>query len=254
MWLCRYFIWFMLYSCAGWIYESIVCSIDEKKLINRGFLNGPYCPIYGAGALLDIALLGHIENVAVLFFAGLLLTGVLEYFTSWLLEKLFHAQWWDYSEWKFNINGRVCLAGAVVFGFMSVVVIKIVHPFVEAKTAEFSDTAVVAAAVCLAVVIIADTVYTLMKFKDFNKKLEQLHSYIAEAVAVQTEAIGRAKNQIMESEAFKKFRLKAEHFKKKLNFQERRILAAFPKFKPIKYADAALKVREFISASKKKKQ
>ena len=107
-----YFLWLMIYSIIGWIYESTLCSITNKKLINRGFLNGPYCPIYGSGAILVILILGRIKNPVLLFFLGALVTCSLEYLTSYVMEKLFHARWWDYSQRKFNINGRVCLIGA----------------------------------------------------------------------------------------------------------------------------------------------
>ena len=118
-----WFLWLMIYSVIGWIYESTICSIGQRKLINRGFLNGPYCPIYGTGAVLVLLVLGRIQNPVLLFFAGAVLTCSLEYLTSWLMEKLFHARWWDYSKRKFNIGGRVCLIGAVVFGAFSVVLI-----------------------------------------------------------------------------------------------------------------------------------
>ena len=110
-----WFLWLMIYSVIGWVYESTICSIGQRKLINRGFLNGPYCPIYGTGAVLVLLVLGRIQNPVLLFFAGAVLTCSLEYLTSWLMEKLFHARWWDYSKRKFNIGGRVCLIGAIVF-------------------------------------------------------------------------------------------------------------------------------------------
>ena len=118
-----WFLWLMIYSIIGWGYESTICSIGQRKLINRGFLNGPYCPIYGTGAVLVLLVLGRIQNPVLLFFAGALVTCSLEYLTSWLMEKLFHARWWDYSKRKFNIGGRVCLIGAVVFGAFSVVLV-----------------------------------------------------------------------------------------------------------------------------------
>ena len=118
-----WFLWLMIYSIIGWVYESTICSIGHRKLINRGFLNGPYCPIYGTGAVLVLLVLGRIQNPVLLFFAGAVVTCSLEYLTSWLMEKLFHARWWDYSKRKFNIDGRVCLIGAVVFGAFSVVLV-----------------------------------------------------------------------------------------------------------------------------------
>lgn len=83
-----WFLWLMIYSVIGWVYESTICSIGQRKLINRGFLNGPYCPIYGTGAVLVLLVLGRIQNPVLLFFAGAVLTCSLEYLTSWLMEKL----------------------------------------------------------------------------------------------------------------------------------------------------------------------
>lgn len=103
----------MFYNIVGWIYETLVCSIQEKRLVfNRGFLVGPYCPIYGSGALLDVFLLGWIHNPVLLFFAGMLVNCTLEYLTGWALEEIFHAKWWDYTGWFLNIKGRICFWGA----------------------------------------------------------------------------------------------------------------------------------------------
>ena len=129
--LCRVIFYFMIYSVVGWIYETTLCSITDRHFVNRGFLNGPYCPIYGSGALLDVLILGRIENPFLLFILGVLVTCSLEYLTSYVMEKLFKARWWDYSDKKFNIGGRVCLLGAVVFGLFSVVLIKLLHPAVR---------------------------------------------------------------------------------------------------------------------------
>ena len=100
--LCRVIFYFMIYSVVGWIYETTLCSITDRHFVNRGFLNGPYCPIYGSGALLDVLILGRIENPFLLFILGVLVTCSLEYLTSYVMEKLFKARWWDYSDKKFN--------------------------------------------------------------------------------------------------------------------------------------------------------
>ena len=106
----QWFLWFMAYSFIGWAYESILCSIVGKRLVNRGFLNGPVCPIYGTGAVAVVWALGSFrDQVAVLFLLSAFLTTTLEYLTSWVMEKLFHARWWDYSGRLLNIHGRVCL-------------------------------------------------------------------------------------------------------------------------------------------------
>ncbi|MCZ4428067.1 putative ABC transporter permease, partial [Bifidobacterium breve] len=100
------FLWFVLYSFIGWIYESILVSVMERRLVNRGFLNGPLCPIYGAGAALAIALLHNMHNPIMIFLISAIGASVLEYVTSWAMEKMFHARWWDYSDYRFNLQGR----------------------------------------------------------------------------------------------------------------------------------------------------
>lgn len=156
-----WFLWLMIYSIIGWVYESTICSIGHRKLINRGFLNGPYCPIYGTGAVLVLLVLGRIKNPVLLFFAGALVTCSLEYLTSWLMEKLFHARWWDYSKRKFNIGGRVCLIGAVVFGAFSVVLVLVLHPFVKSLTDRLTDAALNWICAILFVGIVSDLVVTV---------------------------------------------------------------------------------------------
>ena len=132
--IASYFLWFFLYSLFGWTYETTLCSITERKFVNRGFLNGPYCPIYGAGALLVIVLFGKMTNPFQLFLCSAVVTCVLEYLTSYCMEKLFHAKWWDYSSHRFNLHGRICLEGGLIFGLLSVLIVLFVHPFVGKMT------------------------------------------------------------------------------------------------------------------------
>ncbi len=128
------FLWLMFYSFAGWVYESILCSITGGKLVNRGFLNGPICPIYGFGALTIIFVVGQSESSpAAVFLSSAVLACTLEYFTSWAMEKLFHARWWDYSSMHFNLNGRVCLAGFLVFGAFGLILLEWIQPWLDAK-------------------------------------------------------------------------------------------------------------------------
>ena len=127
----RYVLYFFIYSFLGWTVESIGCSIASKRIINRGFLNGPICPVYGFGAVIIISLLEKFDNIVIIFLLGMILTTILEYFTGFILETLFHAKWWDYSDRKFNIKGRVCLKNAIYFGVMSVIIVKLIHPFIK---------------------------------------------------------------------------------------------------------------------------
>lgn len=126
------YAYFILYAFLGWVCEDLYCGIPKKKFINRGFFYGPYCPIYGVGALLVLYPLLFVKQYPILvFLLGMIITSVLEYVTSWTMEILFKTRWWDYSQRFMNINGRVCLLNSTLFGIMSIVVVYIVHPTVQ---------------------------------------------------------------------------------------------------------------------------
>ena len=121
---------FFIYSFLGWLMESVGDTIRKKKFVNRGFLIGPYCPIYGAGVLLITILLAkYREDFWITFFMSLIICGVLEYSTSFIMEKIFKARWWDYSNRKFNINGRICLETLIPFGIAGTFIVYIANPF-----------------------------------------------------------------------------------------------------------------------------
>lgn len=93
--LCDYFLWFIFYSLIGWIYESAFCSIEAGEFVNRGFLNGPYIPIYGTSAIIVIFLFANMKSSILLFFCSMAVTSIMEYATSWALESIFHKRWCD---------------------------------------------------------------------------------------------------------------------------------------------------------------
>lgn len=126
-----YFLLFLAYAILGWIMEVVLKLITEKKFINRGFLIGPYCPIYGYGVLLITLLLKkYQEDIFATFIFSIIICGILEYFTSYFMEKIFHARWWDYSNKKFNINGRICLETLIPFGIMGCLIIYVTNPII----------------------------------------------------------------------------------------------------------------------------
>ena len=129
-----YFLLFLTYSVAGWCMEVVGKLIEKKKFINRGFLIGPYCPIYGTGAILITFLLKkYVPDPFALFVMAILVCGTLEYLTSYVMEKIYHARWWDYSQRKFNINGRVCLNTIIPFGLLGMFIMYISNPFLIGK-------------------------------------------------------------------------------------------------------------------------
>ncbi|MGO5052223.1 putative ABC transporter permease [Lachnospiraceae bacterium LCP25S3_G4] len=124
-------LWFLTYSILGWIVESIYMSLCNKKLTNRGFVRGPFCPIYGVGALTVFFILRrYSDRVFVLFILGSLLATTLEYVTAILMNKIFGEIWWDYSDKPFNYKGVLCLESSIAWGFYTVALFAFLHKMV----------------------------------------------------------------------------------------------------------------------------
>ena len=124
--------WFYIYSFLGWLWETCYVSVRKGKLINRGFINGPLCTIYGCGALaVYLILLPISDNLLLLFVGGVVVATALEYVTAVLMENIFHTSWWDYSDNKFNFQGRICLGASLGWGAFTVILFKVLHPLVE---------------------------------------------------------------------------------------------------------------------------
>lgn len=153
------FLLFILYSFLGWLMEVILVSIQTKKPTDRGFLIGPLCPIYGVGALLITILLNKYSNdLPALFIMATILGAILEYFTSYIMEKIFKTRWWDYSDKKYNINGRISLTTSIGFGILGVILIHILNPFFKNILNHFSNTAVLIISVILLIIFIIDII------------------------------------------------------------------------------------------------
>lgn len=121
----------MIYAVIGWIIEMVVTSSKMKKLANRGFLIGPYCPIYGFGALIMLYVFSKYSyNPVELYIMFVVYASILEYFSSYLMEKTFNARWWDYSQNKFNINGRISLNTSLLFGVAGLIFGYLINPLI----------------------------------------------------------------------------------------------------------------------------
>ena len=172
------FLHFFIYSIIGWILEIFYCRLIEGKLYNRGFLHGPYCPIYGFGAILIVKLLNPLSNNAVLvFLAGAILTSTLEYITSFLMEKIFKAKWWDYSDMKFNINGRVCLLNSTLFGILGLLLVYILNPAIQ-NISNYLDIKIIKyISYFTFTFILIDLAITVSEFINLKKKLSELKDF-----------------------------------------------------------------------------
>lgn len=175
------FYHFFLYSFFGWIYESCLVSFQRRKLVNRGFLNGPVIPIYGAGATVIMMALDPIrEHYVAVFFVGMLVASVLEFVTSWLMEKLFHTRWWDYSDWKCNLQGRICLGASLFWGVLSVTMELVLKPGMDLLIADIPRRAGEVVGYGIAAVFLADFIVTVISTVQFDKKLAELQRIRAE--------------------------------------------------------------------------
>ncbi len=168
--------YFAIYTFLGWLMESIYRSIIEKKLINSGFLYGPFCPIYGFGSLIMIFLLSNLNNPIIIFLASMIILTIWEYVVGVILEKVFKTKYWDYSHVRFNLNGRICLQNSIYWGIIGVILLKVVHPLIivnlvdqiPIKTLFYVD-------IVIYTIFIADVIITVSKILFIDKKIQQLH-------------------------------------------------------------------------------
>ena len=173
----NYFLLFIIYSFLGWLIEIIVCSISEKHFTPRGFLIGPYCPIYGFASIIMITLLNkYFNDPLIVFILSAIIASVLEYFTSYIMEKIFNARWWDYSDRKLNINGRICLENSVLFGMLALILIYIVNPFIIQVIDTIPKLYFIFISSVLLTIFIIDNIVTfniMFKIRTFTKALKK---------------------------------------------------------------------------------
>ncbi len=173
----EYAAFFLIYSVIGWITEVIYQAVAKGNITNRGFLNGPVCPVYGSGVVAVLAVYNLIgsDNLAVLFMEGLILATSIELFAGWILDKLFHARWWDYSEMPYNLNGYICPAFSIIWGLAIVFVIRIGHPIIARLTVDMlPNSLIIVLLIIFGTVMTADTILTALTIIGLNKKLAEL--------------------------------------------------------------------------------
>ena len=165
----KYIILFFAFSFLGWLMEVMMVILKERKIVNRGFLIGPCCPIYGFGGLIMTLLLQNIKNnPIILFLLSLLICSVLEYGTSYVMEKLFHARWWDYSNRKFNINGRICLTNMIAFGLLGCLIIYILDPIYFEKIKYLSTQILNIICIILLALFLIDSIFSIKIIKNIK--------------------------------------------------------------------------------------
>lgn len=177
----KIYICFFIYSIIGWIWESFLCSsVELKKLVNRGFFLGPYCPIYGLGATLSYLLLRDIVSATLIFILASIVSCTIEYIVGYILEKMFKDRWWNYDNYPFQLHGRVCLYGLVIFGLANVVIVKFSTPFLMFSLSVIKDSILIGLAISISLVSFVDLIITISARKKLNKRLSNIHERLEE--------------------------------------------------------------------------
>lgn len=170
-----YLCCFLIYAFLGWCAEVSFAAVNQGKFVNRGFLNGPVCPIYGAGMVIIIYFLTPLqENTLVLFLGSVVLTSALEWVTGFVLEKLFHQKWWDYSELPFNLNGYICLKFSLMWGFACLIIMDAIQPMIAGFIRFVPGLLGHILLGVLLALLLADCVVTVRSILKLNKRLGQL--------------------------------------------------------------------------------
>ena len=228
---CELFLLFIAYSTLGWCGEMLYCSIPKGKLCEkRGFLNGFLCPIYGHGALLVLyALHGGFQNPFLTFFFGAIVTSILEYFTSWFMEKLFHMRWWDYSHYRFQINGRVCLLNSTCFGLACVLLCHLVQPWLWARVTGLGAAVSVPLASFIFGIYLMDTALSVRSAIQLSSQLDKLRALQSEIRGFVAEK--REESQERNAERRLEALSRARALRDSADIFERRLLHSHPQLK-----------------------
>lgn len=245
-----YIFYFFFFSFIGWFFESCYCSLRPKKWINRGFMRGPICPIYGTGGLVMLIALVPLRdltenlyiNELAIFVAGAILCDVVEFMTSYIMEKLFNARWWDYSNKKFNIQGRICLTHTLYWGTCSCLFVFILEPvmnlYLVGQVSESSRNILTYIFLTVFAFDLLDTVIHALGIRNISSTFMKLSEEISEfAIQVYTTVGGKSENEteVLKKELNDKFNdlnTRYESFKNEFKNlkgkSKKRLFKAFP--------------------------
>ncbi len=272
-----YYFWF--WSIFGWFFEVIVRTVETGGFENRGFMNGPYCPIYGVGVIGIVVILTPVKSNWLIFWASAIICTVFELAVGLLLEALFHAKWWDYSELKFNYKGYICLRNFIFWGVGCLGVVRFCQPAVAKMISYIPFTIGNVVSIILTVVFIYDLVESVCEVRNLNNKLSELDRLariihdksialgekISDEVLVQKERYDKLNEKITDNVQIQKERCEKINEKvfdelamTKLKYEllieqtkkQSRLIKAFPTMKSTKYNNMLKIIREKISSKK----
>lgn len=244
---------FFIYAILGWCTEVIYAAFKERKFVNRGFLNGPICPIYGFGVLaVTLILRDYQDDLLLLFFMSLFVATLLEWATGFLLEKLFHHKWWDYSDMAFNIQGYICPLFSLIWGIACVFVVKLMHPFIQ-KLIHFIPEMVEKGILLFVFAgFAADLYVTIHEILKLNVRLRKMQE-IADELTNLSEHLGEnlSRNVITGMEKQENMKEKVEEryreYMADVSYTGRRLLEAFPKMESLHYRQQLQDIKQHLA-------
>ncbi|SEL70362.1 MULTISPECIES: putative ABC transporter permease [unclassified Butyrivibrio] len=265
--IAKYFVEFLFYSFLGWVWESIYCTAKEKKWADRGFLFGPVCPIYGSCVVVTSVVFSYFKVLSSpdfpiwgIFIICMLGSAVAEFATSWVLEKRFHARWWDYSTMPLNIQGRICVPVSIAFGIAGVLIVKFLIPVVEGLHSVANPHIYEVLAIVLAMVFGADFALTEASLSALLKDVERMHEEFNIRAQTNYEKMASAskaiEQRITEERAAAELRVEAlsKAYVEQLSLNQRRILLGIESFTSRKNEELAnLKLKNKFAQDLKNK-
>ena len=277
---------FYIYCFCGWVFESTYVSLKQHHFVNRGFLNGPVCPIYGFGVVgVALALRPVMDSLPLLFLGSVVITSLIEFVTGFVLEKVFHAKWWDYSGMPLNIMGYVCLLFSLIWGAACLGIVEWVHPLIQGLVDHLPNALVIVLDSVFVLLLIIDLAATLAAIRKLSDRLEKLSEIAAEihrmsdgigsgiadktlsakerlddigaGLADKTQAAREHIDELRESSAqtrerkLDELRARFDALTARQQFGHRRLLEAFPNLKSARHGEAMEHLREKLQRIKK---
>lgn len=255
------FAYFFIYAFLGWIAEVCFHAITRGEFANRGFLNGPLCPIYGVGVTLILLILGKwAQKPWAVLLVGIALPTLLELIGGWAMEKFFHNKWWDYSDRKLNFKGYICLEFSILWGLAAVCVICVLHPGIKWLVDLIKDPFATVVVSLLLAAFVADLIVTVLQLLKLNKKLKELDE-VTKAMRLGSNAIGKkvagAAMVVGEKVEGAKEKLSEAHEKAVdaiVAKMPKRLLGAFPTLQSRRNPDAVPLAKESAKRIKRRKK
>lgn len=265
-----FILYFFVYGFLGWCTEVAFAAWKEHRFVNRGFLNGPICPIYGIGVGVVVNYLSSFKsNFFLLYITSVILVTALEWLTGFVLEKIFHNKWWDYSDMPLNLNGYVCLLFSLIWGAACVIIVLFIHPLIHSILTLIPLTVAMVLIILLDIALFADLYVTVSGILKLNRRLEKMQEIADELHEIADklgENIYRKTITAMEKQEeisdvlenvsddlkqhIAELHNRYRETGKELTRIQKRLLHAFPKMQNQKYKEAFNDLREKLNSMK----